>query len=427
MSDQQVKEFFTTVLEGGPADRLDLDRAVAAGRRRRRIRTTTTLASAAAVLVVVGALVVSALPDDGRADLGGPTTSSTTPLWPTDSPTIGPDVVVPGTAADWALALESYLPAGTQTPAITSTAARGLGIVRAVFRYVADGRTTALVITAYSPGDRSYEQVYNALQESCSIAGTTCEKTVGATSGPVLVRRADDGTRLSVSSVRSDGVVVTVDSWNGDTDETQVLPGSGAPGFSTDEQVFELAAFAAIVPLPASVLPSPTPTPGPSTDGPTFDPTPTPTLSGSPIPEPTPTGTDPVTEPTPTPTPKPAGLMGAYASEACERQRTLEYRVPQPIAGSVIEYVVCPYENGGTLVPYSVSPQTGAVFDDLDAALRQPGQPKADACWLKLDIQRPIFVRTNDGWFKVVQPTDGCGNRQPELLDAVSAIVGTAA
>jgi hypothetical protein len=74
MSDQQVKEFFSSVLEGGPADRLDLDRAVAAGRRRRRVRTATTLASAAAVLVVVGALVVSVLPDDGRADLGGPTT-----------------------------------------------------------------------------------------------------------------------------------------------------------------------------------------------------------------------------------------------------------------------------------------------------------------------------------------------------------------
>ncbi len=61
MSDQQVKEFFSSVLEGAPADRLDLDRAVAAGRRRRRIRTATTLGSAAAVLVVVGALVVSVL------------------------------------------------------------------------------------------------------------------------------------------------------------------------------------------------------------------------------------------------------------------------------------------------------------------------------------------------------------------------------
>ncbi len=424
MSDQQVKEFFSSVLEGGPADHLDLDRAVAAGRRRRRLRTATTLASAAAVLVVVGALVVSVLPDDGRADLGGRTTSAA--ATPTESPTIGPDVVVPGTAADWALALEPYLPAGTQTPAVVSDASQSLGIVRAVFRYVADGRPTALVITAYAPGDRSYEQVYNALQESCSIAGTTCEKTVEATSGPVLVRRSDDGTKVFVSSVRGNGAVVTVDSWNGDTDADLVLPGSGAPGFSTDEQVLELAAFAATVPLPASVLPTPTPTPGPSTDAPTAEASPSDSVSTGP--EPIPTGTAPTPEPTPTPTrvPKPAGLVGAVARSACDRVVTFEAPAPRPITGDVLQYVLCPLIVGGqTLQEGTFTIRPGdAAFRTLDDALRLPEVARGDGiCGANAIVVRPVFVSTADGWFKVAVPTDGCAHPQQAVLDALAAAV----
>ncbi len=415
MSDQQVKEFFSTVLEGGPADRLDLDRAVAAGRRRRRIRTATTLTSAAAVLVVVGALVVSALPDSDTGIVGAPTGSAS----PTGATATAGPAVVDGGPDDWARAVEPYLPYGTQTPAVyadgsVTYSVPGQAFTRAIYRYVKDGRATALGVgvRATVGGRRAAsEEVATRLAEleqSCGDSTMTCDPRVETGSGPVIVQRWTDGSTIAASSVRETGAVVTVVSWNGDADKDRIIDGSGDPGLLDD--IDALVTLAAAVPLPASVVTTPTPTP--TTDAPTAEPSPTDSVSTGP--EPTPTGTAPTAQPTPTPTLKPEGLIGAYASEACERQRTLEYRVPQPIAGSVIEYVVCPYENGGTLVPYSVSPQSGAVFDDVDAALRQPGQPKADACRLKLDIQRPIFVRTNDGWFKVEQPTDGCGNRQPE-------------
>lgn len=62
MTDQQVKDFFDAVVAGGPADLLDLDRAVADGRRRRRGRTAATLGSVAAVVLIVGSLGFSAIP-----------------------------------------------------------------------------------------------------------------------------------------------------------------------------------------------------------------------------------------------------------------------------------------------------------------------------------------------------------------------------
>jgi hypothetical protein len=433
MSDQQVKEFFSSVLEGGPADHLDLDRAVAAGRRRRRIRTATTLASAAAVLVVVGAVVVSALPDDGRTDLGGATLSPT-PSATAPSTSVGPDTVIEGSAEDWARALEPYLPAGTQTPAVRATGIMsaslpGNGNVKAVYRYTRDGRTTALVVSSFATvpeplaSSEAVASKLEGLEQTCAGPEVACDPRIESSSGPVIVRRWADGSRVAASSVRAGGIVVTVESWNADTDRDRILDGSGRPAFIDD--IHSLVSLGSSLPVPAILVTSPTPLPTLATTAPA--PTPSGSVSTGPEPTPTPTPASPTRQPTSSWSAKPVGLLGAYASEACERQQTFEYRVPQPIAGSVIEYVVCPYENGGTLVPYSVSPQSGAVFDDLDAALRRPGQPKADACRLKLDIQRPIFVRTNDGWFKVEQPTDGCGNRQPELLDAVTAIVGTAA
>lgn len=421
MSDQQVKEFFTSVLEGGPADRLDLDRAVAAGRRRRRIRTATTLGSAAAVLVLVGALVVSVLPDDGRADLGGATLSPT-PSATAPSTTMGPDTVIEGSAEEWARALESFLPAGTQTPAVyaagfISASIPGYGSIQAFYRVVREERPTALVVSAdfTTPERRSQDELVAELKVSSSEAPLDKVETTSAPSGPVVIRFWRDGRHVSASSVRPNGVVVTVDSWNADTNRNQILDGTGEPGLI--DEIDLLVTIAASVPLPASAVSSPAPIPTLET--------------AAPDPTPPPTGTAPVPVPTPTPTLKqalkPAGLVGIRAGSSCERTFMPAYQASVQITADVLQYVVCPYENGGTLVPFSVSPQSGAVFDDLDAALRQPGQPKADACRLKLDIQRPIFVRTNDGWFKVEQPTDRCGDRQPELLDAVAAIVGTAA
>lgn len=427
MSDQQVKEFFSSVLEGGPADRLDLDRAVAAGRRRRQIRTATTLASAAAVLVVVGALVVSALPDDGRADLGGATLSPT----PSATASTGPEIIA-GTDVEWARALESFLPSGTETPAVYSTEGAWQSFpshasARAAFRLVRDGRSTALVVTAYAdvPEQRDVSEVVAArlaeLEQSCDATTITCDPRVGSSSGPVIVRRWVDGSHIAASSVRGNGVVVTVDSWNGDTSKDRILDGSGDPGLVDD--IDALVTLAASVPLPASVVT--TPTPVPSTDAPTAEPSPSGTTS--PGPEPSPTGLTPTPEPTPTPSrsPKPAGLIGAYASGPCEQRLTYEYRVPRPITGDVLQYVLCPLidhplgvGDGFTVVPGDAS------FAALDEALRRPDQARGnEACTLEGLISRDIFVKTSAGYFLVTPPADGCGKPPQQLLDAMSAVI----
>jgi hypothetical protein len=256
--------------------------------------------------------------------------------------------------------------------------------------------------------------VYDELKAGCTIAGITCEKTVDAASGPVFVRRSDDGTKVSVSSVRDSGAVVTVDSWNGDTDQTQVLPGSGAPGFSSAEDVLALAGFAASVPLPVGVVP--TPTPVPTADATTPDPQPTPIGPG-----PTPIGTG-----EPTSTPKPAGLVGTVASEACVRGTTFRYDAPRAITGEVLQYVVCSFEAGGTLVPYSVSPVDGARFRDLDAALRLGSEARSGVCLSTgVILIRPAFVQTADGWFWVQIPEDRCGQPQQQSRDAIAALVSS--
>lgn len=423
MSDQQVKEFFSSVLEGGPADRLDLDRAVAAGRRRRRVRTATTLGSAAAVLVVVGALVVSVLPDDGRIDLGGATLSPA----PTATASAAPAIIA-GTDVDWALALEPFLPAGTETPAVySSEGARqsfpSYANARAAFRLVRDGRATALVVTAYSmvPEQRSASEVVAAriaeLEKSCDGTTITCDPRVETSSGPVIVRRWADGSHIAASSVRDTGIVVTVDSWNGDASEDRILEGSGTPGLADD--IDALVSLAAAVPLPASVVT--TPTPVPSTDAPTTAPSPSDAASTGP--EPIPTGTAPTPEPTTSWTPKPAGLLGTVADTPCEQRFTLEYRVPAPITGDVIEYVLCPLVAGEqTLQAGTITIQQGnTAFRALDEALRLPElENTTGVCGANAIVVRPIFVRTAAGWFLVVLPTDGCHPRKA-VLEAVSA------
>lgn len=429
MSDQQVKEFFATVLEGGPADRLDLDRAVAAGRRRRRVRTATTLASAAAVLVVVGALVVSVLPDDGRAELGGATLSPT----PSAPSPAGPEIIA-GTGDDWARALEPYLPAGTETPAVYASAVisaslPGSGNARAAFRLVRDGRATALVVSSYAvvPETRAASEVVATriaeLEQSCDGTAITCDPRVETSSGPVIVRRWVDGSHIAASSVRGNGVVVTVDSWNGDTTKDRILEGSGKPGLLDDLDA--LITLAASVPLPAVVMT--TPAPMPTTDATTAEPQPSGSSSG---PEPIPTGTAPTPEPTPTPSrdSKPAGLVGTVARSACDRIVTFEAPAPRLITGDVVQYVLCPLTLGdGTVIQegtFTIRPGD-AAFRTLDDALRLPDMARGDGfCGANAILVRPIFVSTADGWFQAALPSDGC-HPQQAVLDAVSAAVPT--
>ena len=328
---------------------------------------------------------------------------------------MGSDTVIEGSAEEWARGLESFLPDGTETPAVYATAILGAsmpgpGNARAAFRLIGGGRATALVVSSYAtvPETRTGSAVVAAriaeLEKSCDGTAITCDPRVETSSGPVIVRRWGDGSHVAASSVRGNGVVVTVESWNGDADKNRILDGSGDPGLLGDMDT--LVTLAASVPLPALLVTTPAPIPTLETTAP--DPTPPPT-----------------SEPAPTPTPKPAGLFGAYASEACEQVMTYEYRIPRPITGAVIQYVVCPYEDGGTLVPYPVTPDQPGVFEDLDAALRQPGEARSGGCFMVLRLIRPVFVQTADGWFRVQVPEDRCGNPQQQSLDAVAAVVGS--
>lgn len=435
MSDQQVKEFFSSVLEGGPADHLDLDRAVAAGRRRRRIRTATTLASAATVLVVVGALVVSALPDDGRADLGGATLSPT----PSATASTGPEIIA-GTADDWARALESFLPSGTEAPAVYSTEGAlesypSHAIARAAFRLVRDGRATALVVSAYAdvPEQRDVSEVVAArlaeLEQSCDGTTITCAPRVESSSGPVIVRRWVDGSHIAASSVRGNGVVVTVDSWNGDTSKDRILDGSGDPGLLND--IDALVTLAAAVPLPASVVTVPTPVP--STDAPTAEPSPSGTTS--PGPDPIPVGT-PTISGAPTPTPsttrdaKPSGLRGTRsASGSCGTGfMPLVWYPEAVITGEVQRYIVCPsIVQGRIYAPGTFVVRPGdRGFAALDSAVREADVLSGVAgCTFEAWIMRPIYAETADGVFLVNVPIDYCYKPLQPVRDAVATIVGS--
>jgi len=432
MSDQQVKEFFASVLEGGPADRLDLDRAVDAGRRRRRIRTATTVGSAAAVLVLVGALVVSALPRADRSDLGGATLSPTPSASASDAPAI-----IAGSAEDWARALEPFLPAGTETPAMHA----GEGALqsypshafsRASFRLVKDGRATALVVTAYAdvPEQRGQSEVVAAriaeLEQSCGGTEIRCDPRIESSSGPVIVRRWADGSHIAASSVRDTGIVVTVDSWNGDASGDKILDGSGDPGLLDD--VDALVTLAASVPVPASVMTTPTPTPTPvaSTDAPTTGPTPSPTMSGAP--QPSPTSSAPTPQPTSSWSPKPAGLIGTAADAPCEQTFMPSYRAQAQITVDVLQYVLCPsVVQNQTYAPGTLVLQPGDDgFAALDSALREADVVVGVAgCTFEAWVMRPIYVETAEGTYLVNVPVDNCGKPLRSVREAIVAIAGS--
>jgi len=429
MSDQQVKEFFASVLEGGPADRLDLDRAVDAGRRRRRIRTATTVGSAAAVLVLVGALVVSALPRADRSDLGGATLSPTPSASASDAPAI-----IAGSAEDWARALEPFLPAGTETPAMHA----GEGALqsypshafsRASFRLVKDGRATALVVTAYAdvPEQRGQSEVVAAriaeLEQSCGGTEIRCDPRVESSSGPVIVRRWADGSHIAASSVRDTGIVVTVDSWNGDAADDRILDGSGDPGLLDD--VDALVTLAASVPVPASVMTTPTPTPVASTDAPTSDPTPAPTVSGAPQPSPTATG-----------------LRGVAADGVCPTTASENEPAPRPIVGVVQTIRLCPPAGwpGFAKEPVDLTAADGTAFTDLLELLGRPDRastpptPSPDptigyACPALAQARPPVFVVTSTGTYRLALPSydmtpDGCTFIQDDVVIALIKALG---
>ena len=106
MTNNQVKDLFESVVAGGPADLLDVDRAVSDGRRRRRLRSLATAGSAAAVLVAVGVLLLTALPRGASDPSPGanstasspsstnPTSSSATPTPTTPAKPQSPVVTV---------------------------------------------------------------------------------------------------------------------------------------------------------------------------------------------------------------------------------------------------------------------------------------------------------------------------------------------
>jgi len=259
MTNEQVKDFFEAVVAGGPADLLDLDRAVADGRRRRRARTATTLGSAAAVVLVAGALVFTSLPRTASEPAGG---GAATPV-PGPSKTAGTVAPVTGTAADWLVALERSMPYVERTKPVSVTTngpadlSKSSSVV-AVFSYTSEGHTTSLQVTAFakdtqaSPGKSALDTVL----AGCDQGGVTCDPVQQTVAGPVLIRHAPTRGIVDVLSFRASGVVVVART--PDKDTASASPGTDAGLARLAISVDNLVEIAALSPEP--VLADATPT-----------------------------------------------------------------------------------------------------------------------------------------------------------------------
>jgi hypothetical protein len=271
MTNDQVKDFFDAVVSGGPADILDLDRAVADGRRRRRVRIATTLGSAAAVVLVAGGLVFTALP---RTASEPPVGGAATPV-PGPSKTAGTVAAVTGSASDWLAALERSMPYVDRTKPV-SVATNGpadlsqSSSVVAVFSYTSEGHTTSLTVTALgkntqaSPGKSALDTVLAGCDQ-----GVTCDPVQQTVAGPVLIRHSPNRGVVDVLSFRASGVVVVART--PDRDTASGSPGTDAGLAGLAISVDDLVNIAALSPEPVlaeatSTVPStgaPTPTSSP--------------------------------------------------------------------------------------------------------------------------------------------------------------------
>jgi hypothetical protein len=269
MTTEQVKDFFEAVVAGGPADLLDLDRAVADGRRRRRVRTATTLGSAAAVVLLAGALLFSALPRTASEPLGG----ATTPV-PGPSQTTGTVAPIAGTAADWLAALERSMPYVDRTKPVSVTTNGPADLsksssVTAVFSYSSGGHTVSLTVTAFGQGTQAFPGTSNldSALAGCGQGGVTCDPVQQTVAGPVLVRRAPTRGIVDAMSFRASGVVVVARISDGST--ASASPGTQDGGSGPAISVDDLVNIATLSPEPvlADTTPTVTPpgTPAPAT------------------------------------------------------------------------------------------------------------------------------------------------------------------
>ena len=270
MTNEQVKDFFAAVVAGGPADLLDLDRAVADGRRRRRVRTAATLGSAAAVVLVASGLVLTALPRTASAPAGGAASTTATPT-PGPSQTVESVGPVTGTAADWLAALERSMPYVDRTKPVSVTTNGPADLsksssVTAVFSYTNEGHTTSLQVTAFakdtqaSPGKSTLDTIL----AGCDQGGVTCDPVQQTVAGPVLIRHAPTRGIVDVLSFRASGVVVVART--PDRDTASASPGTDAGLAGLAISVDDLVTIAALSPEP--VLADATSI-GSSTDAPT--------------------------------------------------------------------------------------------------------------------------------------------------------------
>ena len=252
MTNGQLKDLFDAVLAEGPADLLDIDRAVVDGRRRRHVRTATTLGSAAAVVLVAGAVVLTALPRTTSAPVGGGTPTAV----PGPSSTVGTVAAVTGTAADWLAAMDRSMPYADRTTSVSAstngpTDLAKASSVSAVFRYTSEGRSTSLTVTAFgqdtqaSPG----RSALDTLRASCDQGGVTCDPLRHTVAGPVLVRHAAGRGVVDALSFRASGVVVVARAPESDT--ASASPGTDAGRAGLAISVDDLVTIAALSPEPA--------------------------------------------------------------------------------------------------------------------------------------------------------------------------------
>lgn len=244
--ERELKELFATIVAGGPADQLDVDRAVSVGNQRRRRRQAASVASLAALVLALAGFVATLGLTRARVlpvEVPVPTPSASA------SPAPSQRAIV--TAQDWLDALVQSMPYRDQLrdPRVIaldpdpSGALRGASSVHADFHYGSGPRWTRLFVSATSKpysGWKSGTPREFLLKECRSKDVVSCEPLWDSPKGPVVVQhRAHSVVALNL---RPSGVLISVTSTDSDQDGGRVdangteLPGLsfGPPGMAED-------------------------------------------------------------------------------------------------------------------------------------------------------------------------------------------------
>jgi hypothetical protein len=382
VSDQQIKDIFGAAVSYVAPDRLDVDAMVADGRRRRRIRTSSTLAVAAAVIALVAGVLLASRPHTGTVAPVGPAPSAgvAVPI-PTSTWTSGDAGMAALLEATLTLRSDGCLvAAGNDGAVIVWPAGYTAARFGPSFVVVRDSGGTVVAQTgvplrlgggegapATGPCLAPHSTHWNVNQDPPFVADPTVH--LGTVVVPTLIglSRADAGSALiaaglttgQVSSLTPPTVKVTAQSPAGGA---EVAPG-------TDLR-----------------------------------------LSFEGVPEPVTTG-----------------LRGLFLpEETCGVEIAANAQLIA-ITEPVERFVICPPLTDSTARPVAspttLTPASGAAFDNLDSALRLPDEitPLGTRCPAPFAPRIVVLAVTASGTSTVHLPLVVCGSVNPQVFAALTA------